>query len=861
MHAKGCLLPLRPRVWYQFFPFIPQRVMAKLTFVLEGQEVVVPLVDAVTLSLGRGDDNDVVVDDDRVSTHHAALERNADGRIEVRDLNSTAGTFVNGERVQSRCIAHGDTLAFGPLTALFDLEELNGHTNGNGHGNGSGNGAHLVKEALLRPAPSRKKGKSPKQSPRTPPAEDQAARDRDKAAHVEAMAQLAAEKTRLQVEVEAEQNALHEWQQRAAEELREHTAEKKRLQTEAAAAQAELQTWKGHAAREMRDHNVRLDTLRADERRLAHVTAAVQEAQALQQQWAEAVKTLSAEYEQINVEVQRLTSTEAATRHEVEALGTHKDQALAHLNQLREECGHEEAHLVTLRQELPALEEHSKRTKELADAREDQVKLAEKKLEQIADQRTRLEAHIKELTGTEEKLVQAQTRLNEVETAHATLTTTLATLGGEKLRLEGTVKELQQATLTLEKTRTDQKQTEQALQTQQAELKAIQASLATTTRQLEEATTRRSEIARQCAELADTEEKLVAATKQHTGLKSIITETEATVASLKESVDELQGRESAAKGRLEVLHGREQDLRSELTKLAASEHSSRDRFEEFQQLMSEAEKEHAAQQEEHAQKIKTAKHELLEIESKLTPLRDWKEAMDLLYARLGDLPEGSEEARDLWREIEKEKSDLKALIANARSFMPQKAGAARVSTAQTAPVPTPQPVPVMVEAPLEVDYHVSAAGLAQEQTLKSRLTYLRENVQREENRLEFLRQQRGRIEVRARVGNGTGGAAGEAMRREHDRHLEAKIRHDEEHLRSLNHTLELAKAEEEKRRAKIADMERKMAELHAGITEAERHRSDLRHQADLAHTEVKNFEATLERLKRMAEIEAAKVSD
>ena len=97
--------------------------MAKLTFVVdEGQELVVPLVDAATLTLGRGDDNDVVVDDARVSIYHATLERNADGNIELRDLNSTTGTFVNGERVQTRCVRHGDTLAFVPLTAIFDLE-------------------------------------------------------------------------------------------------------------------------------------------------------------------------------------------------------------------------------------------------------------------------------------------------------------------------------------------------------------------------------------------------------------------------------------------------------------------------------------------------------------------------------------------------------------------------------------------------------------------------------------------------------------------------------------------------------------------------------------------------------------------
>lgn len=96
--------------------------MAKLTFVLDdGQEIVVPLAEHITI--GRGDDNDVVVDDDRVSKRHAELVHNADGTIQLFDSNSTAGTFVNGDRIRSRTIHHGDNLTFGPLTAVLDLSD------------------------------------------------------------------------------------------------------------------------------------------------------------------------------------------------------------------------------------------------------------------------------------------------------------------------------------------------------------------------------------------------------------------------------------------------------------------------------------------------------------------------------------------------------------------------------------------------------------------------------------------------------------------------------------------------------------------------------------------------------------------
>lgn len=95
--------------------------MPKLTFILEdGQEIIVPLAERITI--GNTDQNDVFVEDERVSPQHAELLMNADGSVQVFDLKSTAGTFVNGHRVVSHTLLHGDQLAFGPLKAMLDLE-------------------------------------------------------------------------------------------------------------------------------------------------------------------------------------------------------------------------------------------------------------------------------------------------------------------------------------------------------------------------------------------------------------------------------------------------------------------------------------------------------------------------------------------------------------------------------------------------------------------------------------------------------------------------------------------------------------------------------------------------------------------
>lgn len=912
--------------------------MAKLTFVVdEGQEVVVPLTDAVTLTLGRGDDNDVVVDDARVSTHHAALERNADGSIELRDLNSTAGTYVNGQRVQTCCIRDGDTLGFGPLTAVFDLEEPPAATSSHGHNPPPANA--IAESTRLIRASHDASSVNPWERQREK--DKGKARDEALAEHQKILAAQQKELAELQQVLAAQQKEQQEQQDVLAVQQKElaalkaekarlqevmdtlqtsvhaQTAEKTRLETEISSAQSKHQAWQEAATREMREHTVRMDTLHADEKRLAQVKGAVLEAETLHQQWVDAVKELSAEHAEKNTDVERLISAEASARHEIESLTLHKDQALAHLQQVREDCERDDAHLEALRQQVASLEDHHTQVEKLVATREDRVKLAEKKLADAAEHRTRLEAHIKELTGTEEKLVHAMDRLREAEAGHTGLIAAIATLGARQQELEGTVKdaetrvhslaeEQQKITTANAETEASKKRTEEAELALQAQIKTRQEELAAETKRLEETTARRAEITRQCEELASTEAKLASvlhqftlAEERHEELMQGIAGAESRITGLSGSITALQGKEDAAKGRLEVLHGRENDLRSELGKLATSEHESRARFEELRELISQAEQEHQTRLDEHGTKVRACHQELHELESKLAPFREWKEAMDQLYARLSELPQDSSEARELWHEIEKEKEDLETLISTARTQAREmavktvKKPASAIRVASASPVADiPLPEKAAMEEAMHVEVHVSgppgghssdhshghghghangtgvgssdrglngihgaasAASLVQERTLKARLNHLRESVQREESRLEFLRHERGRHEVRAR----TSGPASDALQREHDRHLEAKIRHDEEQLSALHHKVELAKAEEEKRRAKIVEMEHRMAELHAGITEAERHRSDLRHQADLAHTELKNFEATHERLKKAAEDEAA----
>ncbi len=60
-------------------------------------------------SIGRSDDNDIIVDNSFVSGHHAYLEYN-DGIWSVKDNNSTNFLFVNGKRINEKILKYGDLI-------------------------------------------------------------------------------------------------------------------------------------------------------------------------------------------------------------------------------------------------------------------------------------------------------------------------------------------------------------------------------------------------------------------------------------------------------------------------------------------------------------------------------------------------------------------------------------------------------------------------------------------------------------------------------------------------------------------------------------------------------------------------------
>jgi hypothetical protein len=84
--------------------------------IVEGVKVF-PLALPV-VNIGRRLDNQLIIDDPRVSRNHAQL-RAIKGRYVIFDLNSTGGTFVNGQRASQSVLYPGDVISLAGVALIF----------------------------------------------------------------------------------------------------------------------------------------------------------------------------------------------------------------------------------------------------------------------------------------------------------------------------------------------------------------------------------------------------------------------------------------------------------------------------------------------------------------------------------------------------------------------------------------------------------------------------------------------------------------------------------------------------------------------------------------------------------------------
>jgi len=113
-----------------------------------------PLAEGQEIVIGRSSELDMVLVEEMVSRKHARIAL-ADGTINIEDLGSTNGTFVNGEKVQQGTLREGDRVLIGTnilkvVAAPQDAEAR----------------ANLKAMAVGRVTAKQQQGRAPEEAPR-----------------------------------------------------------------------------------------------------------------------------------------------------------------------------------------------------------------------------------------------------------------------------------------------------------------------------------------------------------------------------------------------------------------------------------------------------------------------------------------------------------------------------------------------------------------------------------------------------------------------------------------------------------------------------------------------------------------------
>ncbi len=98
-----------------------QRItVSRLVLLSEDAEKSFPLTRD-SHSVGRHKNNDIVVNDAKVSSFHARIDRTPDGFVVV-DLKSRNGSFVNGRRADNTLLKTGDEIRMGTARMQYRVD-------------------------------------------------------------------------------------------------------------------------------------------------------------------------------------------------------------------------------------------------------------------------------------------------------------------------------------------------------------------------------------------------------------------------------------------------------------------------------------------------------------------------------------------------------------------------------------------------------------------------------------------------------------------------------------------------------------------------------------------------------------------
>ena len=610
--------------------------MASLIFSIEkDNDIVVPVVGTVTL--GRADGNDVLVDDASISATHAEVSQSEQGYL-IKDLGSRSGTFVNGKRVRTHSLGDGDLVSFGALRGRFVLDDAE-------------------KKSARRPS-QENKGRARQAVGGNTSHEEALSRHQNLLGILKELGdeeeRRRASLERLQHEVGVAEAVLASLQLQTAAEPKEAAsheallAEKDRLQTGISELQAK--------------HDKLVGGLATVERAVAD----------MERRHTDGVAGLRDREEKLR-----------RTAKDIEDANVARDNLQSELNELAVRRATLEADMERLAVRVPSVETRLTELAVLAQAREDQVRAAEQRLQQVEQRRKEIDQHIEAQVTTEAKVLQAKSDLEKLTGEHAALQAVLAERdeklaelrsaearlaaiasmreeAGQQLaaakesfekfqteaglargRSEAELLDLEkQCALEREKlTRVGQQLRDtiaknEELQTQNRKLEGIEGKLREARTLLSQAVTRQGEV----------EAKNAAIDREHQEGTAKLGRLHAEVRAVEKSIESLRGQESTVKQAIQELQG-----------LQAAEQR---RVEEMNKLVAETEA-HAAVHRARLDAIMEQKRrELAELESRSETLKTLHADIDGRYEKLATLKPGSPEALALWQSAQEKKEAL-----------------------------------------------------------------------------------------------------------------------------------------------------------------------------------------------------------
>ena len=100
---------------------IPDNIRASLKVLSGANEGQSFPISRSCMTVGRGDQADIVIDDESLSRRHLEVSyRNLEFRL--KDLDSSNGTFLNGSEVKEYALRNGDKIMAGETVLLFGVE-------------------------------------------------------------------------------------------------------------------------------------------------------------------------------------------------------------------------------------------------------------------------------------------------------------------------------------------------------------------------------------------------------------------------------------------------------------------------------------------------------------------------------------------------------------------------------------------------------------------------------------------------------------------------------------------------------------------------------------------------------------------